>query len=824
MLITSAALLNACNYSTHRTISKSITDTNYDADPDPNYNVSLDPTYQDFVNYMYMGNRTDNFATYFNSYYLASEDFDDALKIYRTSTVATYNKRLDSINITPFLSQDISDKFNKVILRASKIIQLHKNSKFLDDAVLLIGKTYYYLADYLKSERQLNEFLSNLQASPLYDEAILYLGMTKIKLGKTDEGVNILKNVLATATDREIRSEAAQQLGINEYSKKNYSEAINYFRSSIDVSKDNESKAIKQFILAKIYSLTEPSRAAMEFQNVNNYTSDYDQTFYARLNNAKGLNFLRHYDESLKELNDLRKKYRESPEYKQLADLEIANTYFYEKKYHDAIYAYYDVILDYPSSVAAADAYYYLGKYYETDKNNYLSAAIYYKKAATENTSGDYNEEASKKAESFEKYYTLLAATNGTAKIDIPDTDLYLEKYRKQKNEEKGIDTKTNPNDPNTVPPKNKDNGKGSGFSSKEFPEHRDTIINNLPPNSENLFKTPNETNPGLTTDSNAVNPQFKPTENFPIKFKDDTLKNVIKFPDSLIVKKDTITGINDSLKSLGDKRYAAYYELAELFLYDLKRPDSAEYYLNNIIQHFFDPDKNSKALYALATLYQNDNQPERAHELFQKVITDYPNSVFANESRKSLGIKTQEVEEETVKELYKNAEKSLLAGRSYEALNLLTELYKVYPGSTTGPKILYTKGWIYENNLVNRDSAIIMYRLLKHNYPASEYTAAINGKLEQVNSLKPVTPDSLSVKKDSLSTLVNSDSTVVMTDSLGNIIKSPIKDPKNEIIVPEIKKDNESEKPTEKKELNTDPINNDLKSDPKKEPDPVGK
>ncbi|CAN5556744.1 hypothetical protein BH10BAC5_BH10BAC5_20930 [soil metagenome] len=804
LVLLSASLISACNYTTHRTFSRTSTDTTYEVDADPDYSISLDPTYQDFVNYMYMGNRSDNFATYFNSFYLATEDFKDALKIYRTSTVATYNKRLDSINITPVLTQDIRDKLTKVIERASKIIQLHKNSRFLDDAVLLVGKTYYYLTDYLKAERQLDEFLSNLQPSPLYDEAILYLGMTKIKLGKTDEGEKILKNVLATATDRETRSEAAQQLGINEYSKKNYNEAISYFRTSIDVSGDNESKAIKQFILAKMYSIIDPAKSAREFQNVNNYTSDYDQTFYSRLNSAKGYNYLRQYQQSLNELGDLRKKYRESPEYKQLVELEIANTYFYQKRYRDAIYAYYDVIIDYPATSAAADAYYYLGKYYETDKNNYLSAATYYIKATTESTGGDFYEDANKKASSFEKYYTLLGLINGTSKIDIPETDLYLEKYRLQKNEEKGIKVdKSNEPNHNGSPPR--DNGKGSGTSSKFTSDLRDSMINNLPPNSQNLFKTPNETDPDFARDSSAVDPQFQPTQNFPIKFKDDTLKAPVSSVknDSLI--KDPLAYINDSLKVLADKRYAAYYELAELFLYELQRKDSAEFYLNTIIQHFFEPEKNSKALYALATLYQKDNNPERARELFQKVINDYPNTVFANESRKSLGIKTVEVEEETVKELYKNAERALLAGRNYEALTLLNELYIAYPGSSIAPKIIYTQGWIYENNLMNRDSAIIMYRQLKLKFPNSEYSAAISPKLELLNTSK-ISSDS--TKK----TLIATDTTVVLTDSLGNEIKKT-ELPPDKIDNGNLNDKDEKEKENIKKEPDL-PVDSELKKD----------
>ncbi len=821
LLILSGAFYSACNYSTHRTISRNISDTSFEVEPDPDYNVSLDPTYQDFVSFMFMGNRSENFATYFNSYYLASEDFNDALSIYRTTTIATYNKRLDSLNITPVLSKDLSDKFDKVIQRASKVIQLHKNSKFLDDAVLLVGKTYYFLADYIKAERQLNEFLSNLQSSRLYDEAILYLGMTKLKLGKIDEGEKILKNILVSAKDKEIRSEAAQQLGINEYSKKNYNQAIGYFRSSIEVSNNKESKAIKQFILAKMYSIIDPVKAAVEFSNVDNYTSDYDQTFYARLNNAKGLNYLKRYPESLDELASLRKKYRESPDYRQLVDLEVANTYFYQGKFSDAIHAYYDVIIDYPGSIASADAYYYLGKYYEQDKNNYLSAAIFYKKATTENGQGDFNDEALKKAESFERYYALLATINDKQKIEIPAEDVNLERYRTKRNKEKGIDTKTNKTDPNLGDPKER-GGKGSGISSKEFSFLRDSIINKLPPGSENLFKIDSNNNNNFIP-KDTINKNFRPTE-FDQLNKTDTTQL-----DPKLLKNDT-SKINipikvDSAKTLYDKRYNAYYELAELFLYDLKQVDSAEYYLNTIIERYNEPERNSKAMYALATIYLNNNESGKANELFQKIIQTYPNTVFANESRKSLGFKTQEVEEETVKELYKAAEKSFLDGRNDEALMLLTDLNSKYPESAISPKILYTKGWIYENNLKNRDSAIVMYRLLKQKYPSSEFTLVVNPKLDQIPVNKIQSDSTMKLPLDTaiknLKTQVQSDTSVVVTDSLGNVINRTSNPPEEtKPLIKEEQKD-KSDDGDSKKETTPLQINNetDTKKDPVETP-----
>jgi hypothetical protein len=36
-------------------------------DPEPNYDLTLDPSFQEFTGFMFIGNRIENFSTYFNT-------------------------------------------------------------------------------------------------------------------------------------------------------------------------------------------------------------------------------------------------------------------------------------------------------------------------------------------------------------------------------------------------------------------------------------------------------------------------------------------------------------------------------------------------------------------------------------------------------------------------------------------------------------------------------------------------------------------------------------------------------------------------------------
>src|SRR5512146_3423962 len=104
-------------------------------DPEPNYDVTLNADFQEYTSYMFIGNRTENFGTYFNTFFNAGENFDEAFEDYETRVLSTYSERPDSIYATPNMSQEAKDKFNKAIEKASKVIQYHKSSAFMDQAV-----------------------------------------------------------------------------------------------------------------------------------------------------------------------------------------------------------------------------------------------------------------------------------------------------------------------------------------------------------------------------------------------------------------------------------------------------------------------------------------------------------------------------------------------------------------------------------------------------------------------------------------------------------------------------------------------------------------
>lgn len=420
------------------------------ADPEPNYELTLRDDFQDFTNFMFIGNRIKNFSTYFNTYFNALENFDNAYEDYVTRVLANYNEKQDSIFAKPQLSQESIDKFTVAIEKASKVIQYHKSSQFMDRSVLLIGKSYFFLGDYLKAERKFNEFISKLQASKFLDEALLYHAKTQLRLENEKPAIDRFNDLIKNSKDRTVISECYQSLAEYYLNKKDYENSVKNFKKAIEFSGDSEFKAQMQFLVASVTSRSSNKLAAKEFDKVLDYNASYDLEYLARYNTAKNMVLSGDFVNSDDIIEDLEVKYKDIPQ--NLAQVNYLRGLYFETRKDNKSYInqYYSVIKDFPNTVSSSDASYKIGRQYE-DKNDYFNAFMYYRFSTEQSNAGTYYKEALNKSNTFKRYFELRSIITGST----INTD-YDDEFRKKT-------TKDFENLKNTDPNKGLDNGKNGG-------------------------------------------------------------------------------------------------------------------------------------------------------------------------------------------------------------------------------------------------------------------------------------------------------------------------------------------------------------------------
>lgn len=693
-LTVSALVFQSCssfNYKTYDEKSNEGID-----DPDPNYALTLDENFQDFTNYMFIGNRIENFSTYFNTYFNATEDFDVGYEDYATKVLATYSERQTSIYTKPVLSQEAIDKFNKAIEKASKIIQYHKSSHFMDRSVMLVGKSYFYLGDYLKAERKFSEFISKLNKSPLIDEALLYLARTQLRLENEGPAVQRLNDLIKSSMNRQVVSESYQSLAEYYLNKKDNANAIKNFKKAIEYSNDNEFKAQMQFLVGTVTAIDNPKAAAVEFNKVLDYNASFDLEYLARYNYAKNLILSNEFSRSKNTLEDLEVKYKDNAPY--LGQISYMNGAYYEQKkdFKSSNSGYYEVIRNFPSTIPSADASFRIGSYYESIPQDYLNALRYYRFSTEQNGNGTNHAIAMAKINTFKRYFELRSIITG---VQI-STEYDAEFKRKTNTGGEG-----DPNDPGKTLDGDPKGGSlpGNNFKTSSF--QTNSFL------SYNYF---------LPADSNTT------------------------IVDSFEIKREAIAN--------------AKYEIAELFLYNLSKPDSCEIYLKEALSESDNNDFKAKVMFALASYYRNTGSEAKGDDILRDIIAQYPNSSMANSSRRLLNISIEnEVSTDAGDSLFSQAETKFV-NREYEpALSGFRELITLYPSSIHVERSLYATGWIYENVYNKPDSAYYFYSSLIKTAPNSQTAAMIQDKVyeyEQFNQVPLI--DTSGIKIDSSGTNSN--------------------------------------------------------------------
>ena len=138
-----------------------------------------------------------DFTTYFNLYYNTNHLFNEAESSIQQDRADLFATTL------PKIKAGDDQKLQKVIEKCSKILQFSSDSRFVDDALLILGKSFYYQENYLKATREFDELLQTQPDSDLRLEAQLWLGKSQLRLNRDTEALATLKKVREEATAQE---------------------------------------------------------------------------------------------------------------------------------------------------------------------------------------------------------------------------------------------------------------------------------------------------------------------------------------------------------------------------------------------------------------------------------------------------------------------------------------------------------------------------------------------------------------------------------------------------------------------------------------------
>lgn len=700
-----------------------------------------------------------DFTTYFNLYYNAKDLFSLA------ETEIYSQKRPIFSTIDLIVPGTSATNINKVIEKCSKILQYSSETVYIDEALLMIGKCFYYQRNYLKSQRKFQELIATQPESDLIPEAELWIAKTQMRLKDYENGLASLQSVRDKALE-----EGEDDLFLNSFieetvyriTKEEFPAAISLSESFILNSDDDEINAEVVYELGKLYNkVNDNSNAIASFSKVFDFSPSFDIEMEAKIELAKALGKENRNEEALEILEDMRTEDKYSTSY-DLIDLETGLSLVKLNRIEEAISKLRDVDTLYVNSTSSGAAKYELGKIMEEKIHNLDSAYFYYNRAASTSLPEEYVLPAREKKQVFTKYINLNKQLN-----DYSEQLFYasnLELYRS--------DSLAYVED-----------------SLRAFEEWKiQNIFKNasyVPIDSVALRKAPIDTSKIKDSLQIVIDSlMFVDTTGFKrdslfksLKFSYDTLlidKTILHLeenksfntlslnPDSLnisIPKPRRPLFTADSLNKLIVKNKL---EEGNLFFTELNMPDSAYKNYIDILTNYPENQYTANTMYGLATYYLTVDKQNEADSLFNLIYDNYKTQSIVNAAALKLNKPPIDLDFDPADQVYSSAEADMLNNQFDSAVNKYFNLFVNYPNSSLAPKALYAGGYILENSLDNSDSAVVFYDSLLVKYPTSVYAIKIRPKINfyklELQKRKKAELDSLKreqSKKDSLSLTV---------------------------------------------------------------------
>ncbi|MCK4453314.1 outer membrane protein assembly factor BamD, partial [candidate division WOR-3 bacterium] len=100
-------------------------------------------------------------CAYFNTFYNAQSYYRKGMKRVTNDTL-----KVDS------------EDFDKTIEKSIAVIVKYPNSRYVDDALFMMGSSYYYKGDYSRALEKLDFLCLNYPESKFYDDALYYKGLS----------------------------------------------------------------------------------------------------------------------------------------------------------------------------------------------------------------------------------------------------------------------------------------------------------------------------------------------------------------------------------------------------------------------------------------------------------------------------------------------------------------------------------------------------------------------------------------------------------------------------------------------------------------------
>ncbi|MBU8934518.1 MAG: tetratricopeptide repeat protein [candidate division Zixibacteria bacterium] len=353
-------------------------------------------------------------CVYYNTFYNAKKAFNDAE---RTRKENRYGK--------PKINQA---KYKKAIEKSLKVTENYPNSKYYDDALFVLGVSYFWTKQYDRAERRFREIIANYEEFEYFRDSRLYLARTELEQGEIESAMESFVELLNEDVSRSFKGEAAMALGLFHFEERLFSEAHGYFLLIRDSLGSDEERIMAQRHIADGYFESfQFDDAQGAYLQILGMDPSLDERFHALYRAASCSYRMLRIDEGLDYLETLMddEKYYDSLNVLRLA---LAEGYEWDGDIEQAEMTYYQVSSsEDKNKVLRQEALYNLGLIYQYEYDNLEEAKAFYDEALKLGRSSDAGMGALNRSSSIgklEEYARTIEIDSATTQQAIDDAAL----------------------------------------------------------------------------------------------------------------------------------------------------------------------------------------------------------------------------------------------------------------------------------------------------------------------------------------------------------------------------------------------------------------
>lgn len=365
---------------------------------------------------------TVNSCVYYNTFYLARKNFNQA----ESSRKQANRDEASGAEIKGY---------ETAIKKASKVLSEHPTSKWVDDALFVIGKSFYYLGEFAKGERKFRELLSNFPDSKYADESRFFLGKSRYQLENYVPAQEVFVEFIESSKNDGWRAEAIFLMGEMNAKQELDAEAIEYYKQFVEKYSSNFRTSDVYFKMGELQTKLERHAEAAESFARAAATTQVDKTrFDARYRQGTALFEIDSIQAGLALFEKLRDEQQDSVQLGNIL-LRIADGNKLLGNEREAILMYDDIGVYFEKRIESAEAYYRLGELAQDDWGDLVVAKDMYELAGKEQRGGEWRVKAQEKVADIQLVETYLAAV-GSDSLETALQSRYLlaEMYRTELN------------------------------------------------------------------------------------------------------------------------------------------------------------------------------------------------------------------------------------------------------------------------------------------------------------------------------------------------------------------------------------------------------